>query len=224
MFAALEEQLPAPAVALDCATGSGQLAIGLAGFCERVIATDASAEQIEQAMPHPRVSYRVAAAEQSGLPAASVDLMTVGQALHWFDHARFAAEASRVIREGGLLVCASYAVCEITPDIDRIVDRLYTDLLDPFWPPERGMVENGYADIALPGTPLALPRLAMSETWSVADMLGYLRTWSASKRYQRRHRADPVGLIAAELENAWGAGTRKVSWPLTVRASRLGVR
>ena len=61
-------------VALDCGTGNGQAATGLANHFERVIATDASAQQIRNASTHPRIEYRVAPAEASGLPDGSVSL------------------------------------------------------------------------------------------------------------------------------------------------------
>jgi len=222
LFAAIRTHCPEPELVLDCATGNGQLAIDLAAFCKRVIATDASAEQIAAATPHPRVQYRVATAEETGLPDDSVDLLTVGQALHWFDHERFGLEARRVIRKNGLLVCASYAVCTVTNEIDPVFDSLYTDLLDAYWPPERVMVEQGYAGIELPGSPLDVGTLAMSAEWSVQDMLGYMRTWSATKRYRKDQGVDPVGLIAEPLVAAWGDQIRTVKWPLAVRASRLG--
>ena len=51
----------------------------------RIIATDASREQITSAAHHPAIDYRVATAENSRLPDESVGLLTVAQALHWFD-------------------------------------------------------------------------------------------------------------------------------------------
>ena len=143
LFTAIREQAAAPQLALDCATGNGQLAVGLTAFCHRVIATDASAEQVHNARSHPRIEYRVAPAEASGLPAASVDLVTVGQALHWFDHARFASEVERIVVPGGLFVCVSYATCQVDRDIDAVVATLYVDLLDAYWPPERKLVDCG---------------------------------------------------------------------------------
>ncbi len=221
LFEAIRRYASEPAVALDVATGSGQLALDLADFCKRVIATDASAEQIANAMPASRVEYRVAPAEASGLPDHSVELLTVGQALHWFDIERFGQEAERVIKPGGLLIAVSYAVSSVSADIDTVVDRLYTDLLDPFWPPERALVESRYAGIPLPGEPIDVGSLAMEAAWSVDDMLGYLRTWSASKRYERQHGVDPVGEIESDLRRHWGPTVRNVTWPLTIRASRL---
>ena len=220
-FDAIRDHVAAPRLALDCATGNGQLALGLTPFCERIVATDASSEQVAAATPHPAIEYRVAAAEDSGLPDGSVDLLTVGQALHWFDHARFAAEAERVIAPDGILVCVSYATCQVNADIDAVVSTLYVDLLDPYWPPERALVENRYATIELPGTELRFPALDVRETWHVDAMLGYLRTWSASKRYEQDRGHDPVSRIEARLRDAWGDEDRTVAWPLTVRATRL---
>ncbi len=172
-------------------------------------------------MPHPRIEYRVAPAEDSGLPDESVDLLTVGQALHWFDLERFAEEAGRVIAPRGLLVAVSYAVCAIAPEIDAVIERLYTGLLDEFWPPERALVENRYEGIRLPGEALDFGEHSMAANWCVDDMLGYLGTWSASRRFERAHGRDPVDEIEAELRKAWGAQQQHVAWPLTIRASRL---
>jgi SAM-dependent methyltransferase len=208
-------------LAWDCATGNGQAAIALAGHFERVIATDASPAQIEAAIAHPGVSYRVATAEASGLDADSVDLVAVGQALHWFDTAQFFAEAARVLVAGGCVAAWCYELCSVSPACDSVVDYLYTDITGPFWLPERRLIDERYAGIDFPGTAIEAPGFEMSTQWAADDMLGYLRTWSACQRYRRRHGDDPVGLIEDELRAAWGRDRRTVRWPLTVRVSRL---
>ncbi len=183
---------------------------------------DASAEQIANAREHPGVEYRTAPAEATGLPDNSVDALTVGQALHWFDIERFGAEVRRVLAPDGLLVCVSYGLCEVVPGVDAVVESLYGDILERYWPPERALVESGYEGIELPGTTLAAPELSMSLEWSTDDMLGYLRTWSAAKRYRQAQGQDAVALIEERLRGAWGSGPRPVRWPLTVIARRLG--
>ena len=208
-------------LAWDCATGNGQAALALAAHFDRIVATDASAAQIDAALPHPRVRYHVATAEQSGLEADSADLVAVGQALHWFDTAAFFVEASRVLVAGGCVAAWCYELCSVTPQCDAVVERLYTDITGPFWPPERRLIETRYAGIDFPGTAVATPAFEMRARWRAGDMLGYLRTWSASQRYQRRHGEDPVALIEDELRAAWGPDARTVRWPLTVRVSRL---
>ena len=208
-------------LAWDCATGNGQAALALAAHFDQVIATDARRTQIEAAGDHPGVSFRVATAEDSGLPEAAVDLVTVGQALHWFDTARFFAEASRVLVAGGVLAAWCYELCRVSPDCDAIVGRLYTDIVGPFWPPERRLIEDRYAGIDFPGDELAPPPFEMTASWTADDMLGYLRTWSACQRYVGEHGNDPGELIEGELRTAWGERRRTVHWPLTVRVSRL---
>ncbi len=207
--------------AWDCATGNGQAAVALARYFEHVVATDASARQIAAAIRTQRVEYRVAHAENSGLDAHSVDLVSVGQALHWFDRQKFFREAQRVLAPAGVLAAWCYELCRVDPPCDAIVDELYTGLLDGMWPPERVHIERGYADIAFPGVEIAAPDLAMETDWSVDDMLGYLRTWSACRRFEAVHAEDPVTAIEPALRAAWGGVRRHVRWPLRIRISRL---
>ena len=208
------------ALAWDCATGSGQVAVALSDYFSNVIATDASQSQIDAAIQHAGVEYRVATAERSGLTDSSVDLITVGQAFHWFDEALFMAEARRVLRPAGVLAIWCYELCEVNEKCDAIVDKLYRDILDDFWSPERMMVEQGYSGVAMPGTPVPAPEIIMSLEWRAADMLGYLRTWSAVKRYETQKGSDPVEIISAELKSAWGDRARPVTWPLPIKVSR----
>jgi len=207
-------------VAWDCATGSGQAAMVLADYFKKVIASDASRSQIAAAVPAPRVEYRVASAEQSGLAGNGVDLVTVGQAFHWFDEASFLAEAQRVLRPSGVLAIWCYELCHVTQECDAIVDTLYRDIVGEYWPPERVMIEEGYALVDLPGEPLEVPAFEMTSDWKASDMLGYLRTWSACKRFESEKGSDPVVLVEAGLAAAWGDGLRRVTWPLHIKASR----
>lgn len=184
-----------------------------------MIATDASAAQIEAAKRHPKVEYRVAAAEDSGLADGSVDLLTVAQALHWFDIPRFFEEALRVLASGGVLAVWTYELCTVNPGIDATVQRLYEDV-DAWWPPERRIVEDQYRGIELPVPALVSPAFEMTTHWSVDAMLGYLRTWSACQRSLRDRGADPVSAIQDTLRRRWGSGERAVRWPLVVKVGK----
>ena len=221
LFEYLARVAPKTGAAWDCATGSGQVAVALAEYFEHVFATDASSSQIDAAIANSKVKYTVAPAEASGLESASVDLVTVGQAFHWFDADRFMAEAQRVLGPNGVLAIWCYETCSVSAEIDAVVERLYTDLTGPFWPPERRMIEEGYAKVSLPGESTDVPEFEMALTWTADEMLGYLRTWSACKRYEAANGHDPVSLVADDLAAAWGAGRRQVSWPLRIRVSRL---
>lgn len=213
---------PATGEALDVGCGSGQLALLLAGHFRRVIATDPSAQQIASATLHPRINYRVASAEASGLPDASVDLLTAAQAAHWFDLPAFFAETRRLLRPGGVVALISYAGMEHRGPIEPIVERFRLETLKDYWPPERAMVENGYADIALPFTPIAAPDFAIELSWPLAAMIGYLDTWSAVRGMEARIGRGPFDDVAVELAAAWGDPDehRTIRWPLTILAGR----
>jgi SAM-dependent methyltransferase len=206
-------------LAWDCATGNGQAARGAAPYFRKVIGTDASATQIDAATPHEGVEFRVARAEDSGLPAASVNLITVAQAVHWFDMEQFFDEAQRVLAPQGVLAFWCYEHCRTQSDCDPILDAVFQSV-EAYWPPERLIVENHYRDIQLPLPEIDMPPLQMSALWHVQDILGYFRTWSATQRCMRETGADPVAEYAGPLEEAWGEGRREVIWPITLKACR----
>jgi SAM-dependent methyltransferase len=218
LFEYLGSIAPTPQFAWDCGTGNGQAAIGLASVFDRVIATDASEKQIANAEPHERVEYRVAPAEHSGIQSGSINLIMVAQALHWFDLDRFYAEARRVLKPGGVLAASAYNLLTIEPGIDEIVNRYYYEVVGPFWPPERKLIEQ-FADLPFPFHKIDSPKFAMTAHWNLESLLGYLRTWSSTQRFIAEKHTDPLEQTTDELRNAWGdpEQTRKVTWPLILR-------
>jgi SAM-dependent methyltransferase len=222
LFDALAALAPAREAAWDCGTGSGQAALGLARHFTRVIATDASDAQIAAATPHPRVTYRVAPAESSGLEDRSVDLVAAAQAVHWFDRPRFWREARRVLRPNGVVAVWTYGRFEVTPEIDRVVQRFYREVVGPFWPPERKLVEERYKTLDFPFAELPAPELAIEGRLTLDQVAGYIRTWSATRGYIARHGRDPVDDLVAELAPLWSdrAMPRPARWPLAMRVGR----
>ena len=223
LFDFLAGVAPSRALVWDCATGGGQAAVALAERFEKVIATDASTQQIKEAKPHPKIEYRVAPAEAGGLDSASVDLLTVAQALHWFDQEKFYAEAQRTLKPGGVLAVWSYNLLSITPELDALVNHFYHDIVGPYWPPERKLVEQGYRGIVFPFTEIPAPEFAMSADWTLDDFTGYLTTWSSVRRYLEAKGADPVAALRPALREKWGdpGKSRRINWPLEMRAGRV---
>jgi ubiquinone/menaquinone biosynthesis C-methylase UbiE len=219
LYRFLADQCQDHNLAWDCATGNGQAALSLTEYFDRVIATDASAEQVAAATAHPRISYSVVPAEGSGIEEASIDLLTIAQALHWFNLDAFFSEANRVVKPGGLLAAWTYADSRVNNEVDSVIDNVIYEVED-YWPPERDIVMNLYRDITFPWTEIEVPAIHMQENWTVDQLLGYIRTWSASKRYQKDRGADPVSLHESTLRNAWGVSTRTVTWPLTLKVVR----
>lgn len=223
LFDFLSRQAPSTCRAWDCATGSGQAAVGLADFFDHVIATDASAAQVEQATPKPRVEYRVATAEDSGLEASSVDLVTVAQAIHWFDLEKFYAEVRRVGRPGACLALWGYFLLSCNPEIDALIDVYYRDTLGPYWPPERRIVERRYRDLAFPFEEISSPEFFMESDWSLDELVGYLSTWSALKKYRESTGLDPLPAFRESLLEKWGPASerKRMHWPVFLRLGRL---
>jgi ubiquinone/menaquinone biosynthesis C-methylase UbiE len=208
--------------AWDCATGSGQAAVSLADFFTRVVATDASAEQIANTTQKKGVSYAVAQAENSGLDANTVDLITVAQALHWFDIDAFAVEAGRVMKKEAVLAVWTYGLLTVHEKFDELLKYFYADILGVFWPFERKMVEGGYADIILPFGEIPSPPMEMSGQWQFTEVIGYLNTWSAVRAYEREHGLNPLELVYDDMLNEWGNPNEvhTITWPLTLRVWR----
>ena len=207
--------------AWDVGTGNGQAAIGLAQHYRLVIATDPSEQQISLAAPCDRVTYRVAPAEHSEVEDRSIDLITVALAVHWFDLDRFYAEVKRVLRPAGVLAVWCYNLTAISPEVDRVMKSYYHDVLGEFWPPQIRYVDEHYRTLPFPFAGIAAPEFAVNATWSLADLFGYLSSWSAAQKYKESHSADPLDEKRAEFAAAWGARTaRAVRWPLYLRVGK----
>jgi len=221
LFRWLAGRAPSTDRCWDCATGSGQAALSLAQYFDDVIATDASAEQISNSVGQENIDYRVATAVYSGIEDKSVDLITVAQALHWFDIPAFFREADRVLKPQGLLAIISYNLLTVDDAVDAAIFELYRNILDDYWPPERRLIEEGYASIELPYPEFEVPDFSMQAEWNLEKITGYLSTWSAVKRYSNATGQSPLSLIEKALRSTWGKPftLRKVVWPLTLRCS-----
>ncbi len=184
LFAYLASLCLTRELAWDCATGNGQAAVALAPYFRNVVATDASRKQIDQARQREHIRYLVAPAEDVPLESASVDLVSVAQALHWLDLPRFYAEVRRVVRPGGILAVWCYELHSITPEVDAVIRRFYTDIVGSYWPPECRLVEEGYQTLPFPFDELTPPGFQMTQSWDLAHLMGYLDSWSATQRYR----------------------------------------
>ena len=223
LFELLARAAPRCRLAWDVGTGSGQAAVGLADWFHFVVATDASAAQVHRGERRDRVHYVVACAEAGPVRAGAADLVTVAQALHWLDPARFYTEAARALAPGGLVAVWTYGRIAVDDGpVDEVLNRFYVDEIGPWWPAERRWVDTGYAGLEFPFRAVEINPPTMTERWSLHQLLGYIGTWSAVVRRREQTGLDPVASLAARLQPLWGppARGRKVHWELTVMAGR----
>ena len=210
--------------AWDCGTGNGQVAVKLAARFKTVYATDISEEQLGHAPQKDNIIYKKERAEQTSLEANSVDLITVAQAIHWFDFNTFYKEVGRVARPGAIVAAWTYSFLQLTPSIDRVLNHLYKDITRPYWDKEREYVDAKYATIPFPFKEIAAPEFGIIKDWTLAQLVGYLRTWSGVQHYIQQEQRDPVALVMKDLQKAWGdADTVSGMWPVHVRAGRVNV-
>lgn len=225
LFSWLADRAPGHELAWDVGCGNGQAAVPLAKHFRRVVATDLSIAQIDQARRHPHVEYRAAPCDRSGLPDASCDLVTVAQAIHWFDFDRFYAEVRRVLKPGGLLAAWTYTLLQGEPAINAAITTFYAEVLAPWWPPQRRWVELGYVGMPFPFTaaqsPMRpAPTFEIRLHWTLADLLNYIGTWSAVQRCLAETGRDPTHELFARLRPLWGdpATQREIVWPIALLA------
>ena len=210
--------------AVDCGSGNGQAAIGLTKHFLRVIATDPSEEQVSRATAHERIEYSVARAEALPLVDSSADLVTAAQALHWFDAPAFFSEARRVLAADGAIAVWGYG--DPILDTDSLHETLRAfnrGTLERYWFAERQLLLDGYRTIPFPFDEVPIPQQQLEVRWTLPELAGYLRTWSATARYAAEHGFDPVSDVEKSLSRDWGApGQRRlIRWPLHVRAGRV---
>ena len=212
---------PGRDIAWDCACGSGQATMGLVRYFGSVVATDLSRSQLDHAPVSPSIVWRVAHAEESGIEDSSVDLVTVAQALHWFDLRRFWLEVNRVLRSDGVIAVWCYGVFELDdPQIKSVCDRFYRETVGEFWPPERRLVEEGYRSLTFPFAEVRSPRFDLEVDWSMEQLLGYFASWSATARYRQAKRIDPIPELRSVLSPHFTQATIRVRWPLSLRVGR----
>jgi len=191
---------------LDCATGNGQAAVALSEYFDKVIATDASAAQIKNAIPHKKVSYFVATAEKTDIQDDTVDLITVAQALHWLEFDKFYDEVRRVARPKSVFAAWCYPLMQFeNKNIQELLEYFYNTILGKYWPPERIHCDTRYENIPFPFQELKTPDFEIKLSWSQDAFIGYLSTWSAVQKYINKHHEDPIKKhILPTLSQSWG--------------------
>lgn len=207
--------------AWDCATGNGQVAAVLAGYFEQVFATDISENQLKNAVKAANITYLVESSEQSSFGDDTFDLITVAQAIHWFRFDDFFAEVKRTLKPGGIFAAFGYGLMQIDEKVDAVVGKLYEEILGSYWDEERRYIEQQYTTIPFPFEEIPAPEYAIKTRWNFDQLTGYLNTWSSLQHYIKANGSNPLDLVMADLEQAWGADEEKeIRFPIILKVGR----
>lgn len=210
-------------LAVDCATGNGQAALELASRFNKVIGIDLNREQLDFAEKRNNIEYKCMDVEHTDIADHSVDLITIAQALHWFHFDEFYKEMNRISKSGSIIAAWSYSLGQITPTIDAIISKLYSDLENGYWPKERFYIDQGYRSIPFPFKKIMPPVFTVEKQFSFPELIGYLNTWSAIKEFRKRNNKNPIDDIYLELQKVWGTADAIyiMRWPLHMLVGRI---
>ena len=195
--------------AWDCAAGNGQASVALAEYFGEVYATDISKSQIANAIPKNNVFYSVQPAEKTDFPNGYFDAVTVAQALHWFDIEGFWAEVKRVLKKGGIFAAWCYSSLSVSSPIDLVIKERILDIIESYWSPRIQLIDNGYRNIDFPFEPIQTPPIEMKISWTLAELLAYMHTWSATRQCMQQQGTKFFEALRDNLLPVWGNPEQK---------------
>ena len=214
------KHVPARGFAWDCGAGSGQFTQLLAPYFDHVVATDLSANQLQNAPYFENVSYQLQPAEKTNFSAGSFDLITVAQAIHWFDFETFYQEVSRTLKPDGIFAVIGYGLIQVeNPVVNAMIQTLYCEQLSGYWDVERRFIDEEYQTIPFSFEEIAVPKFKMQYQWSATQLLKYLSTWSAVKHYQQQNQDEPLWEIAELLQH--DQQLINIEFPVFLRVGKL---
>jgi ubiquinone/menaquinone biosynthesis C-methylase UbiE len=207
--------------AWDCGTGNGQVANILAKHFSHIEATDISENQLKNAPAKDNITYSRQRAEHTNFPNQHFDLISVGQAIHWFDFEPFYKEVQRVAKKDAILAIFGYGLLRID-GINDDIDHFYYKIIGPYWNKERRHIDNAYSSIPFPFTEIQPTQdFFIKDTWTIEQLEGYLNTWSSVQRFIKKEGFNPVNDFIKKLQTKWGTTSKSVAFPILIKLARL---
>ncbi|KAL4282624.1 hypothetical protein GQ457_16G007390 [Hibiscus cannabinus] len=234
LFQFIASKTPQHDLVWDVGTGSGQAARSLAEIYNYVVATDTSPKQLEFAPKLPNIRYQetsptmsLSEVEQKVGAESSVDLVTVAQAMHWFDLPEFYRQAKWVLKKPhGVIAAWCYTTPEVDESVDKVLKRFYEN---PYWDPQRRLVDDKYKSIEFPfeavdGEEGTGPfELGNERRMGLEEYLTYLRSWSAYQKAKEKGVELLSEAVVEDFKRAWGDDAPKpVNFPIYLRIGKVG--
>lgn len=224
MYAFIFQHVQERKTAWDCATGSGQVSGKLAESFEKVYATDISSEQMKYAPQKANIEYLQAPAEDSGLPDKVFDLITVAQAIHWFDFEEFYKEVRRTAKPGSLFSVIGYGMIRVDKETDPLLEKFYDEMFGTYFSKSRAYIRNRYQNIPFPFEEVSAPNFQIGYRWGIEELEGYFNSWSAVQKFKERDGYNPVNGFLPKLQTTanWKTGEkREVVFPIFMRMGKI---
>ena len=179
-------------VALDVGTGTGILAYPLSLVFDKIIAIDSSEKQLK--IPQEKYShiskmiFKIGDAHKlidSLEHNEKVDLITVGQAFHWFDKDLFLSSCKSVLNTDGVVALCGYNMFKIinNSELQEVVDIFYNKV-KPYFKCNRTTLELEYQDIDFDGLKQEHFNYEYRKESELESLLNYLDTFSAYRLYK----------------------------------------
>ncbi|WBL20811.1 class I SAM-dependent methyltransferase [Zunongwangia sp. HRR-M8] len=220
VFTEIMNHANAKSNAWDCATGNGQVAEELSKLFKFVEATDISENQIQQAPKLSNINYSIQPAENVNFPDNYFDLITVAQAIHWFDFNKFYAEVKRTLKSNGIIAILGYSLFRSNSKTNEIMDHFYYQVIGPYWDEERKYLDESYNTIPFPFDEIKTSKIIFREEWSFDRLIGYIKTWSAVKHFIAKNGFDPVDDIYKDLRLSFGS-SNTIEFPILFKIGKL---
>lgn len=186
--------------AWDCATGNGQVAVSIADHFHLVEATDISEQQLKNSVKRENINYQVGAAEKTSFEDEVFDLVTVAQAIHWFDHSKLFSEVDRVLKYGGIFATWGYGLFRFNNDaLNNVISWFYENIMGEYWDPQRRLIESQYDTIEFPYPAIKAPSFKIPISANVESIIAFFETWSSVDNYRKAKKEDPIPLVRERL-------------------------
>ena len=209
----------------DCGTGNGQVAIQLAKYFNTVNATDISQRQLDNAEQHEKIVYQVVRAEKTNFLDNHFDLITVAQAIHWFDFKAFNQEVNRVGKKGAIISIWGYGLLRINSNIDKLIDKFYFDIIGPYWNEERKHIDKEYQTIQFDFKEIPVNKnKTILTNWNLNQLEGYFNSWSSVQNFNKvNSNTNPVNQIIQEIKEFWkdNEAKKEIKFPIFMRVGEI---
>ena len=212
----------------------------LAKIYKNVIATDTSPKQLEFAIKLPNIRYQltpptmsITELEQNVATQSSVDLVTIAAALHWFDLPQFYKQVKWVLKKpNGVIAAWTYTMPEINESVGAVFKPFDTVDCEPFWEPQRKLVDNKYMSIDFPFEPVdgvdntgPFDQFVLEKVMNLDNYFTFIRSCSGYQTAKDKGVELLTDNVIDKFKVAWnvdGQSQKVARFPIYLRIGQVG--